>query len=320
MQTFLGKRDLSFLPSNIYYGILERSNEWCEESIGDLRIRLNTYIHDDSVTEKIIYALCGTSYKNSDDEDCIERCEYLFYWIGETLFSKLKNSNKFPDVTSVLYDLLKKFGGKYKCNCTNKFSYGNISEDNFKEMKQAYSYYKDFEHFRTWITHYKQSCDIHYKKHVQEAFNAYNKIYDTCYNTYEGYCRIIKDLIPKFFSKKYDEYKCTITEGEITDALPELSDLHSQGLQQSPEVENESTTAILISILLPLLGIVFFALYKFTPLGLLLHSYLLKKRVIQSSIHEEESLDFLSNEYEHTDRDSFMKKCQIGYHPTRNNS
>ncbi|SBT02381.1 PIR Superfamily Protein, partial [Plasmodium ovale curtisi] len=291
---------------------------WCEQNITELEGKLKEYIEDDSITKRIVSALCNTSYKNDQEEDCIERCAYLFYWIGDMLFDKKKDPNTFSKITPVLSGILNKFGTESKCKCN--FPYTNINEQNFNEMKLAYFYYKDFEHFRTWITHYKQSCDIHYKKHVQEAFNAYNKIYDTCYNTSEGYCRIIKDLIPKFFSKKYDEYKCTITEGEITDALPELSDLHSQGLQQSPEVENESTTAILISILLPLLGIVFFALYKFTPLGLLLHSYLLKKRVIQSSIHEEESLDFLSNEYEHTDRDSFMKKCQIGYHPTRNNS
>ncbi|SBT59122.1 PIR Superfamily Protein [Plasmodium ovale wallikeri] len=319
MASYLEKKDLELLLSTKYFKELDTFPDVCYEDIAELKKQLGQCIESDVVTNKIVNALCDTSFKDKENENCIERCEYLFFWIGDILFDKFKDAQLFPKITSVIYALLNKFGNRHKCTCTDKFSYANINIDNFKEMKLAYSYYKDYEHFRIWIPFYKHSCDKYYNKHVQDAFNAYNKTYDTCHKSYEGYCRTIRDVIPKLFYNKYDEHKCTVIDGETEDTLDESS-LRLEQFSQSPQEVNASTPAILMSILLPLLGIVFFALYKFTPLGLLLHSYLLKKRIIQSSIHEEESLDFLSNEYEYTDRDSFMKKGQIGYHPTTNNS
>ncbi|SBS94540.1 PIR Superfamily Protein [Plasmodium ovale curtisi] len=316
MEDILRKNDLKLLPSRRHYDQLENPLGWCEQNITELEGKLKEYIEDDSITKRIVSALCNTSYKNDQEEDCIERCAYLFYWIGDMLFDKKKDPNTFSKITPVLSGILNKFGTKSKCKCN--FPYTNINEQNFNEMKLAYFYYKDYTHFEERLTFYNKSCDKYYKQHLEDAVNAYNNVYETCKRQGEVYCSTVREVASKLLGDKYDTWKCENIYDNTEVESQGISSFGSQDDLDSSEESSVSTAVILISLLLPFLGIVFYLLYKFTPVSLFLRSYLVKKQKIQRNINDEELLNFLFNEYESTNRDAYGTGTHIRYHCAEN--
>ncbi|SBS90456.1 PIR Superfamily Protein [Plasmodium ovale curtisi] len=312
MANILTKKDIERLPSIKYYSKFDAFVNFCTEDIDSLKQKLLQYFGGDNVANKIVNALCNTAFINSGNPECTERCEYLFYWIGNKLFSNGINVNLFSQISDVLNSLLEKEGSRSKCKCN--FSYPDLSKEKFKDIEVAYFYYKDYEEIQQRLSFYNESCEQDYKIYIDKCSEKYNNVYDTCKGSDEKHCNILKKVVPNFFNTKFSILTCNVADVGAQIEDPQIEEFELDENPGSPAL------MILICILLPLLGTVFFLLYKFTPFGWWIRSYLIKKKIIQRNVHEEASVDLFSAVYETADEDSFMNKTLIGYHPSGNTS
>ncbi|SBS89546.1 PIR Superfamily Protein [Plasmodium ovale curtisi] len=317
MAKILRNEDLERLPSLKHYAKLNNCGDYCFVSTTEFSSQLKQYIKSEPNITKILNVICDTSFKNKGD-DCTERCQYLFFWLGEILFGEFEDAKKFPQIINVLDSLFKRESSSSKCSCN--FSYEDINKDHFNDIKSAYFYFKDYTELQQKINFYKKSCDNDYKTYVDNSSKKYSNVYDTCEKGSDVHCTLLKKLVPNFLGGKLSTLSCDVVDGDIELEDPEEADDMLEEDSEFLKEENAITSAILTSILLPLLGIVFFLLYKFTPFGWWIRSYLIRNKIIQRNVHEEASVDLFSAVYETADEDSFMKKTLIGYHPSGNTS
>lgn len=112
------------------------------------------------------------------------------------------------------------------------------------------------------INFYKKSCDNDYKTYVDNSSKKYSNVYDTCEKGSDVHCTLLKKLVPNFLGGKLSTLSCDVVDGDIELEDPEEADDMLEEDSEFLKEENAITSAILTSILLPLLGIVFFLLYK----------------------------------------------------------
>lgn len=205
-------------------------------------------------------ALCNTSFIDKGKDECTERCEYLFFWIGDKLFNKKINPSLYSEISNVLNSLLEKEGSASKCKCN--FSYSDISEEKFKEIKEAYFYYKDYEEYEKWIPSYTNCCVTDYNTYLDKSSKTYNHIYETCEKSSDAHCIVLKNVVPNFFQKKISTLTCEVVDDDVKLEDAEEDEDMLEEVYESSEESHALTSVIFISILLPLLGIVFYLLYK----------------------------------------------------------
>ncbi|SBT59126.1 PIR Superfamily Protein [Plasmodium ovale wallikeri] len=316
MKKILKKENLLRLPSIKHYAEFDSFQEFCLNDIQDLKSQLLQHFDGDTCVNNIVNALCNTTFIDKGKDECTERCEYLFFWIGDKLFDKKIKSSLYSEINNVLNSLLEKEGSAHKCKCN--FSYIDINEEKFKEIKEAYFYYKDYEEHEKWIPSYTNCCVRDYNTYLDKSSKTYNHIYETCEKSSDTHCVVLKNVVPNFFQKKISTLTCEVVDDDVEPEDAEQDEDMLEEFSESSEEAHALTSVIFISILLPLLGIVFYLLYKFTPAVSLLRSYLIKKRIIQSNIDEEVPLDLLTNSREHTDRDSYTYRTLIGYNSLGN--
>ncbi|ANQ07910.1 KIR-like CYIR protein [Plasmodium coatneyi] len=160
---------------------------------------------------------------NKDD-----RCNFLYYWIGDTLFQTMRRPEDFSTAMNEVYNKLKQLQG-LQINDKCGVMYPNISKDIFTKMKKVYNYTHDctiMENCRGGSRSPGAPCPSEPPEHVQETCTAYRQMEIECRGeTNEpNYC--------DDFNSKYKKY---LKEGPLkSNCNPE------QPQQETPPAEGTS--------------------------------------------------------------------------------
>ncbi|SBT74256.1 PIR protein [Plasmodium ovale] len=313
-------RDLLYLPSKLVSKEFDNlENNYCsvhfdkEDIIERVKSNLKLYQQIRNDADKIVNVICKASTIDVDNPECTERCNYLYYQIGDVFIDKLINVDLFSNVSEELRTLMDSISTRFKCKCN--FTFTNVNKDDFNDMKDAYFYYKDYEKNEALLQHYNHLCDDGYNTYIKTAFQKYDKVYEACKNeNSKTYCNQLKNKDSIYLGEKLPEMTCrTIENSSQYQALnsPGFELGHSQ---ENPDDASTPKSVIFISFFFALLGIIFLSLYKFTPLGSWIHSHLLFKRKMHFNMNNLKMPKFKEQFDDNEQNNLNMKRFNVSYH------
>ncbi|SCA60239.1 VIR protein [Plasmodium vivax] len=213
----LTKKDLDKFPSNIWYSNFEGGDKGCEqvsfysEIKGELEGR-HQYYDLSKISENIVRALCylykRKMYHQKDfDKD---RCSYLYYWLGDKIYSKVHDKKIFTIIIKMIYEVF--YSTDFRNTCNPLFKDIDIDKDAFNTYKMLHDYSNDYGNIKTDTSHGYTTCDKDYKEFIEKYINIYNVVHSNC--------RIEK-------TNKYDcDYFNELFEGYNHDDLSSFHCLH----------------------------------------------------------------------------------------------
>ncbi|SBT73802.1 PIR protein [Plasmodium ovale] len=282
----LGKDHLEYLTSKRYYMNLKESKNYCsEEKIFTLKDNLHRHLDNNEFSKEIIGALCITSFKNEIGSDCKEHCNYIYFWIVNTLINVLNKEENFSNIIDTINGISQAFVETHKCKCN--FS-KNLNKDNFNKIKAVHDYFNDYTYINGKLNESNNLCDGAYKNYLETTYSVYETAYNDCIpHNSQPYCTELKEKVPKFNGNKLQPLNCEKTEQENFYSPSEgRHDLDSEDVTERTFGESSTTSAIFISIFLPFLGVFFFLLHKFTPFGSWMQNNIVKKNIVKSYLNK----------------------------------
>ncbi|KMZ96368.1 hypothetical protein PVNG_06328, partial [Plasmodium vivax North Korean] len=199
--------DLDQLTSNIWYSNFERGEE-CFEHVSfysEIKDELeNTrywYYGLSKISQNIVRALCyiynrKINHQINFDND---RCSYLYYWLGDKIYSRVHDKKIFSIIIKMVYDEI--YRTKFLNAC--KPHYENIDEHTFNTYKILHDYSKDYRNINLNTLHGHTTCDEHYKMVIEKYINTYRDVYSNCRGNNE------KKYDCAYFDKLFDKYEHT---------------------------------------------------------------------------------------------------------------
>ncbi|SBS98898.1 PIR Superfamily Protein [Plasmodium ovale curtisi] len=269
-----------------------------------------------------------------------EQCTVFNYWMYHHLYNNLTEGNDSRSVSSFIFKLLeyrKDYIKDDKCTIDIKI----IFKDHFIKTKMLHDYALDYKTIKSKVESPDAECSKSYNAYIVKHSENYNKVKEEC-RTNESlpycalYTKITEYLLPLRACRQKDStlrtrhgevmmdtFQGALSEGGHGDEFgrrmghENSGELHFPLTAQAHRTSNSST---IMSILFPVLGILFsfFILYRFTPAGSLLNTYLLKKKKFRTHVDEEETEHMLENTYEYVNRNMGYDTHHIGYNGLEN--
>ncbi|SBT54309.1 PIR Superfamily Protein [Plasmodium ovale wallikeri] len=232
----------------------------------------------------------------------------------------------------------------------NNENYSNdffkIEKDQFKKLKEFYDFSQNYEAIEVITSPSVYECSHEYNNYIVKSYKLYENIKEQCLvDTTTPYCNIFRNIEnnnPKIKNSRLichnvkkpiysEEERSGMQHGLAGDsaqgAEDQLSSMRPGGvssLHASFGHEDRESSPIISSnptaIVLPVLGlfITFFILYKFTPLGTLIHSHFVRKKINQWNADVDTDNEIFIEKYEHEDDTSQINMHNIGYNTIRN--
>ncbi|SBT02427.1 PIR Superfamily Protein [Plasmodium ovale curtisi] len=315
--------NLDSLPSNIGYYLLDK------KYVGTEFGQYCDLLKSEFATNHEIHSLCSKFLRNFDKiisqfvrdrDDAKEDCKSLNYWLYDSGM-KISSDNIVNDITSS--NIITKLHDVWNAFNTNKYcdiQYYKIEKTDFYSMKTLYDYARDYVTIKSKIMNSDNKCSEVYHDYIEKGKEAYRDINIMCMgeNIQEG---VPSQICPEFkYIKKIngdeDLSKLTCKKTEIIPIQEEEEgdpQLVQQGLGESVSDGTSSSTAM--GIIFPFLGItlILFMLYKFTPFGPFLRSYLIKKKLIRYNIDENETFQELPHVQDYANKNNENDMRNIGY-------
>ncbi|SBT52539.1 PIR Superfamily Protein [Plasmodium ovale wallikeri] len=330
------EKKLESLPSYIFYGKLTEGRGYCNEFdiVDSIHEGLYKYTDIQNVSYNLARALCTVSYIKDDDMSYTERCHFLYYWIGDTLYKYLKSEHLFSPIIDELYTAANKFKVPNKCNII----YHNISKDFFNKRKIVYDYIQNYKTIKQSLTDHGYSCNREYKNYISKSVRIYNEVYNTCNGNSDTYCMKFQENFTKYNHDELSKLSCNLEQerpvepprvgarGSLNDAELDIPSpqfhvaavaphLGSVGLPSEGASSSKRSDAVM-SVIFPIIGIflVCFTLYRFTPLWPWIHSYLIRKKIIRRNIEDIEPLELMKHTSEKDQRNFCRARFNVAYH------
>ncbi|SBT53625.1 PIR Superfamily Protein [Plasmodium ovale wallikeri] len=318
MTNLLQNENLEGLMSNINYRNLNQRRDRCTwVNISSLQSQLNAQIGIKDLREQILDALCDTSFINNHTSECNERCDYLYYWLGSLLLTKLSDDVTFKNIIQIIGAGLNKLENETKCKCD---FISDISIDLFKKMNIVFDYSKNFDSIKLALNDHNNTCNNIHHNYVNTAVGTYKEVNSLCVSdTSKRYCPQFK----KYFNGKdysvLSTLACkTVKERGETDNSISISGTEDYVIEDSGNPSEYSSSKIAMSILFPPFAILlfFFLLYKFTSLGPMIFRALPKNNTIKrylNYIRREEEMEY---QYDPEDINIDTSRVNVTYHPS----
>ncbi|KMZ83214.1 hypothetical protein PVBG_05184 [Plasmodium vivax Brazil I] len=171
----------------------------------------------------------------SDDPEYAKRWDFLYYWIGEKIFEKLKNESNFQKIMHILDDVKLQFDN-------NKYTYdfSKISKNEFTQLKFIYDYFQDYETIQRTISRDNVACSTNSSKHIIKCFQEYNTIKLRCASSEERFCQIFKDIIAENGNKELKGITCSVVKDAVLPTEPEESHPSDPPRHRAEEVQKLS--------------------------------------------------------------------------------
>ncbi|SBT83803.1 PIR protein [Plasmodium ovale] len=295
-----------------------------------------------------IYSLCGQMVRNyekiyrsleSDSHDN-EKCKNLNYWLYHTVIQKYPHITEdkisSSDIIRKLHEAWKKYDFDDKC----KFDMYKLKKTDFFYMKALYDYARDFDIIKSRVSLSSGKCFEDYYGYIEKGKNAYSYFNNKCSVEIEAVVdmsEVCKEFLYVKSIEKSPELSTLTCEkvgksqlrkegrGDAQHHLEEGNprdhgDSHLQHEGEdalSSEVSSDFTlshASLAIGFPLLVISLIFFILYKFTPLGSWLRSYLLRKNIHIYNMNGDVLQEFSSSTNEISSRNGMNNDHHISYH------
>ncbi|SBS81971.1 PIR Superfamily Protein [Plasmodium ovale curtisi] len=312
---------ISELPSDISY---HRLNNWRyfgykdQNFWDDIEEKLKKYHSISNICEVLLKGFYVASYLEESKTLYRERWDYLYFWAGVKIFDKLDNSSNFKEIMNILNEIRKKFDN----NSMYNYDVSEITKQQFTNLKEIYDFVHDYEVIESKLLPVDFKCTIKFKDHIENSYNVYNHEKIECTGRYGQYCATLNKIINT--KNNLTKPLCTDVEREETPVRDSHQLLEAQSEDNGSDGQSlgseDSTSApsagIGIPIGLTLFGflLIFFVLYKFSPLGTVLHAHFLRNKIIRQYINNDKSVNgWLKKTYEYENENSANSRHHIGY-------
>ncbi|GAB69983.1 hypothetical protein PCYB_007320, partial [Plasmodium cynomolgi strain B] len=271
MPRHLTEEDIDNLTSKIKYSYFEDGKEGCEKiqfylNISD-EFKEEYQIYDlRKIYEKIVRALCYIYKEKKKDNDKFDKelCWYLYYWLGDKIYSLVQGDRKeFSKIISKIYwELNENNPDKFRV-CEDV--HYPIDQDIFDKNKILFEYSMYYEKIKLDTTYVDTTCDKKYKDVLQNYIDIYSHAYENC-NGKNGKiydCSYFHKLFPKDKHEKLISFNCR----KQNTTVPSTETQRGLGYDSSLFTEHTSkggTTKTIIGSVVPVLGgsFISFLLYK----------------------------------------------------------
>ncbi|CAA9986998.1 KIR protein [Plasmodium knowlesi strain H] len=201
---------LKNLPSRVhFYSKFNSSTGECAEGYNRnvkekiLHMESGAETYADSIREAECYvSRVGRSTASSSHSYYKDRCNFLYFWIGNMLSSKLTNGVLFPTIMQLIYTELDNWYGMHECKILSTNADSNL----FQEMKRIFDYYHDYGTIVGITNDGKPHCKTEYEDYVDALRTAYTNV--------ETYCKVdtknASDDYCKWFQEKFNNTIGTI--------------------------------------------------------------------------------------------------------------
>ncbi|SBS90376.1 PIR Superfamily Protein [Plasmodium ovale curtisi] len=334
MAEILQKNDLESLNSNLFYYKLDKGWGKCDSfaSSSDIEEEINNYFRDEKVPVNLVKALCYVAEMTHDKYGYNERCDYLYYWLSDTLFKNLTNDSNFPQIIDILYSGLREIDNETEC----KYIFPEISKEVLEKLKTIYDYSQNFSTIISHLNTHSNKCSRDYYDYLQNAVTTYNDVYNNCTGTSkEFYCSRYDSIFDEQQYKNLSKLTYTLVEDiPVSDSRANPGVIqHQQQLESSliitkldpihPSLVSGSTdksSKTFMFIVFPLIAILlfFFLVYKFTPVVPLLRRFLLKKKLIRSNLEDAGTDDIMDRINETQQADFERRLFNVSYNSPGN--
>ncbi|CAI7721668.1 PIR protein [Plasmodium vivax] len=259
MTNFLGNTKLSILNTKYYYTSLNEAHDDCQNeafyNIAKKKLEDYDWLHD--VSEQILKGLCYVYRKRLKNNFESDICKFLYFWLGNILYDKLKYNILFFDVINNLFDILKDDNMRKICILPHTY----MDVNHFKKIKFFFDYSEDYNSYKQQLIGHNNSCNSEYKTYLDNYVKSYNNVKVECEENHitNTYC---KEFHHYFKGKNvYDlsNWKCILQEygheyQELEDEEvaqePLSSPEHGKGvhhattLNQFPSVEEQEEKSL----------------------------------------------------------------------------
>ncbi|KMZ96158.1 hypothetical protein PVNG_05804 [Plasmodium vivax North Korean] len=159
-------------------------------------------------------------------------CSYLYYWIGDKIYSNSSNKGVFTKLITMFFDVLNSKHLSYICGTLKT----GIDKDTFKNNKLLFDYSKNHENIKLDTVYGDATCDKKYKDSLQNYIKIYKDAYSNCTgNSEKKYeCDKYSEIWDEELYQKLSTFSCIHSENGR--AVLELQEAYEQ--QQPAQVQN----------------------------------------------------------------------------------
>ncbi|SBT55973.1 PIR Superfamily Protein [Plasmodium ovale wallikeri] len=239
-------------------------------------------------------------------------CTIINYWMYDYIFNKIIKQDDSKNITPILAKLHDFWAKLINLNTCSIKSYLGV-QNNFNDLKNLYDYATNYENIKLHLAEKSLICTENIKKYLHEIHEIYKRAQQKCASS-DDYCTVLEYIHKKYNTQQVLDLKCILPfsshltpgpgkNGERMDAraqgqrveMEAQDNPYSTGMPKSDTPSNSPSNIIMASAF-PIFGIIliFFILYKFTPIGTLLRSKLNKGKD-QLKFMNEENYNFLTH-------------------------
>ncbi|SBT54204.1 PIR Superfamily Protein [Plasmodium ovale wallikeri] len=309
-------KDLAVLPSFKFYSRLDKGDKnllhghnkiFFENFIKD---RLNYLEHMSNIKEILLNAFIYIANMKPGDDQYNERWNYLFYWMGEKVYEKVKEISDFSLNMDIINSLRKRM---HENDEEYNDYFFKIKKSEFINLKKLYDYSQNYDAIKIKIDAPDYECSREYNNYIVENHDLYNTIKVECVLDTTPYCKLFTNITKDTLAKKKSILNCYGAKDTIFSEEGRRHGLSDLAVETTPTNSGNPT-----AIILPVLGIfiIFFLLYKFTPLGTWIRTHFVRKKISRWEADVEETIDeTLEENYKSEDDNSLVNMHNIGYNP-----
>ncbi|ANQ06879.1 KIR protein [Plasmodium coatneyi] len=213
------------LPSEKVYCELNQANDKCNGAGGtdagevskELKTIVKKYVMSMEYEDRVVQAYCYAPTMKADivpkEED---RCKFLYYWIGHTLFFTSNKKDQFSTAMKSVYDELGKLKGggiNHPCNILYDGN-DNINLDIFTKMKTIFDYYHDYTTIKKCVDDPQApdpKCTTEYASYLGRVVSAYKDMNAECKGENKnGWCTDFKSMTDERTYEELLHLKCSL--------------------------------------------------------------------------------------------------------------
>ncbi|CAI7719856.1 Plasmodium vivax Vir protein, putative [Plasmodium vivax] len=166
------------------------------------------------ISDNILRALCYIYNKKKNYKDKFEEelCSYLFYWLGDKIYPKVKNQTVFSRIINMIFQELNTSHTENIMIC--KYPNSSIELDTFIQNKLLFDYSKDYKNIEMVTAPGTTTCDKVYKDYIKKYKDIYIDAYSNCRgkNDKKYECDKYEEIFNENLYTKLSSFSCRYSE------------------------------------------------------------------------------------------------------------
>ncbi|SBT57862.1 PIR Superfamily Protein [Plasmodium ovale wallikeri] len=254
--------------------------------------------------------------KTSDNLNYL--CTYLFYWIHENVTKlNIDAKSNYKNIMDMLHSEcndIKKIIGIPDNNLCN-YEVSKLDIENVNKKKYFFEFFDDYETMRKEIAPSGGNCSKYfdYITDIAKMYGELDKICKPDINNCYKFYTINKNPNPNILLSSPSCSNIADSKRPFSDSFPHSS---PQAADHQGNASNFEYYHTYIAVVLSLLGIIlmFFFIYKLTPIGPWLYNQLLKKKLLRNYFNGEDSQELLEYTSDSVDMNSQKTEYNLQYY------